>query len=196
MHDSAPYINIHTHNKVEGELSILTVGIHPYAAEGEERLEESAIGESVEAIGEIGLDFSIPIDRDVQETVFREQLALAQKLGFPVVIHAVRSVDYTLEVLREYKLRAVIIHGFIGSKQLTQKATRLGYYLSFGHRCFTSPKTLEALRETPLGNIFFETDTLDISIEEIYNRAAAYRVESLEEIKEQIYKNYKLIFNK
>ncbi len=197
MIDNAPYINIHTHKWVENELTISARGIHPFdALSGSELLKED-FDSSIEAVGEIGLDFSIDTPREVQEQLFIEQLQLADQLGLPVVLHSVRAVDRTLEILSKFtSLRAVIFHGFIGSTQQAKRATDRGYFLSFGHRCFASPKTLEALRTTPLDNLFFETDDHDISIEEIYHAAESYRPESLDEIRKAIYINYIKIFKK
>ncbi|MFI3323355.1 MAG: TatD family hydrolase [Rikenellaceae bacterium] len=197
MSNIPPYINIHTHREVENELTISTHGIHPYHSESGARLSPESIDNSIEAIGEIGLDFSRPINPETQESLFREQLDIALSQGLPVVIHAVRAVDRVLEILKEYKgLKAVIFHGFIGSMQQAQRATDSGYFLSFGHRTFSSPKSLEALRNTPITNLFFETDQHDITIEEIYKMGTEFRTESIEELREAIYKNYINIFKK
>ncbi len=196
MNKISPYINIHTHRNVENQISIECVGVHPYQAEDGTKLSLGSILPSTEAIGEIGLDFSRPISREKQENLFKEQLSIAEQLTLPVVIHSVRAMDRTFEILKGFSLPAVIFHGFIGSEHQAKEAVKRGYFLSFGHRCFASPKTLSALRSTPLVNIFFETDEADISIEEIYLQAAKYRTENLDEIKDQIYKNYTKIFKK
>ncbi len=154
------------------------------------------VDSSIEAIGEIGLDYSRPIDHTAQQALFEEQLSLAERLGLPVVIHCVRAFEPTMVTLAAFNLRAVIFHGFIGSLEQAQRALCRGYYLSFGHRTFTSPKTLTSLRDTPIAQLFFETDMGHTSIEEIYSMAAAVRGESEEAIKDQIYKNYKAIFKR
>ncbi|MFI3316842.1 MAG: TatD family hydrolase [Rikenellaceae bacterium] len=194
MSKISPYINIHTHKKVPGEISITTIGVHPYDAESGIELPAEKISPEIQAIGEIGLDFSRDIDRGAQEKLFTQQLSLAEHLQLPVVIHTARSMERSLEILNGFTLKAVIIHGFIGSVQQAQTAIGRGYFLSFGHRCFASPKTLTALSDSPLESIFLETDDFDISIEKIYEQAAAYRTESLDEIRNELYKNYTKIF--
>ncbi len=194
MSDIIPYINIHTHKRVENEISIECIGIHPYRAESGERLSKEMISENIEAIGEIGLDLSRPISITAQERLFEEQLLIAQETELPVVIHAVRAMDRVIEIVKRFELKAVIFHGFIGSEQQASTAIAKGYYLSFGHRCFASPKTLRALASAELTHIFFETDEDDTPIAQIYSQGAEYRQESLDEIKEQLYKNYKRIF--
>ena len=69
-----------------------------------------------------------------------------------------------------------------------------GYYLSFGVRTFSSPKTLEALRETPPGQLFLETDDSDTGIEEVYAHAAAVRGTTVEALKRATTENYERIF--
>ena len=70
-----------------------TVGVHPHEASSATRslltdLEALASHPRVVAIGEIGLDFYRDLaPRDVQRTVFAEQLALAARISKPVVVH-------------------------------------------------------------------------------------------------------------
>ena len=90
--------------------------------------------------------------------------------------------------------RAVIFHGFIGSPEQARRALEKGYYLSFGVRTFSSPKTLEALRETPPGQLFLETDDSDVPIEEIYAHAAGVKGIAQEELQRATLENYERIF--
>ncbi len=196
MRDNLPYVNIHTHKKGENELTIKCVGIHPYDAEKGLQLRMEEVDPSIEAIGEIGLDYSRDIDRTAQQKLFEQQLLIAEQLALPVVIHSVRAFEDVMKSLNGRELKAVIFHGFIGSKEQASAALKRGYYLSFGHRCFNSPKSLDALRNTPISNIFLETDESDIPIEGIYKRASEIRKENLEELKIELYKNYIDIFNK
>ncbi len=195
MRDIAPYINIHTHREEQNHRSIVTVGVHPYDADSL-AFESLQVGLDVEAIGEIGLDYSCAVDRDEQQRVFRAQLLIAQNHKLPVVLHCVKAFYPTCKILEEYNLAGVIFHGFIGSLQMAQYATSRGYYLSFGHRTFASPKTLDAIRNTKIDSIFFETDDEPISIEEIYRKAGEYREEDSEELREKIYKNYIKLFKR
>ena len=65
---------------------------------------------------------------------------------------------------------------------------------SFGERTFASPKTLAALRETPLSQLFLETDDSPVPIAEIYARAAEAKGVPEEELQRAILDNYKRIF--
>ena len=69
------------------------VGIHPHDVVALPKdyltqLEQLAIHEKVVAIGEIGLDYYRDLTpREMQQKIFREQLALCRSLELPVVIH-------------------------------------------------------------------------------------------------------------
>ena len=84
--------------------------------------------------------------------------------GLPVVLHCVRAFEPLMRELAASEPRAVIFHGFIGSPEQARQALAKGYCLSFGERTFASPKTLAALRETPLSQLFLETDDSPVPI--------------------------------
>ena len=215
-----PYINIHTHRPTGRGIELRTAGIHPWEADsqdveafaarfadkggsagtgvaggataGTERVGDEAA--EVQAIGETGLDFACPVPREAQFAALRAQLDLARRTGRPVVLHCVRAFEPLMRELAACEPRAVIFHGFIGSPEQAQQALRRGYYLSFGERTFASSKTLRALRETPLGQLFFETDAAGVTIEEIYARAAEALGRPVEELQRATLENYKRLF--
>ncbi|MFI3258863.1 MAG: TatD family hydrolase [Rikenellaceae bacterium] len=194
------YINIHTHNQNEGELTISTVGVHPWSAEehnltdGDVKRQFEADVEAADAVGEIGLDYAAEVDREEQQRLFVMQLKIAKKHRKPVVLHCVKAFEPTMQTLSTFPLRAVIFHGFIGSVAQMNQATEKGYYISFGERTFASPKTVKAVKECPVDRLLLETDTSSVSIEEIYAKISKLRIESVEELREAIYKNYNKIF--
>ena len=169
-------VNIHTHSPKEDELTLSTIGIHPYDAEiattdAVLSIERSALG--VDAIGEIGLDYSCKVNRESQELIFKAQLEVAQQYSKGVVLHCVRAFEPTMKILEKYRLKFVIFHGFIGSPEQALSATSRGYYLSFGERTFRSPKSIEAMKATPIDRLFLETDESHLSIDDIYRKASA-----------------------
>ena len=169
-------INIHTHNPKPSEITISSIGIHPYDAEGATTDSMLAIERgagSVDAIGEIGLDYCCNTDKAAQMLAFRVQLEIAQKAGKGVVIHCVKAFEDVMNILKDYSLKFVIFHGFIGSAVQAVRATERGYYLSFGERSFRSPKSIEAMRAVPVERLFLETDEAQVDIGEIYSRASA-----------------------
>lgn len=172
-------------------------GVAGETTAGTERVGSEIVGDEtaeVQAIGETGLDFACPVPREAQFNALRAQLALARQAGMPVVLHCVRAFEPLMRELAACEPRAVIFHGFIGSPEQARQALRRGYYLSFGERTFASSKTLRALRETPLGQLFFETDAAGVTIEEIYARAAEALGRPVEELQRATLENYKRLF--
>lgn len=186
------YIDIHTHNFTARHTELRAVGIHPWDAERTTLCEELFCG--AQAIGEIGLDYACNVNRAKQEELFRQQLAIAEQLGVPVVLHCVRAFARTLDILKEYRLRGVVFHGFIGSKEQMMQAVKRGYFISYGEAVLRSPKTAEAMRQTPLENLFLETDVSGKTIEEIYQIAARITGRDIETIINSITDNYNRLF--
>lgn len=191
------FIDIHTHNFTNRHTELHAVGIHPWNAE---KIEISEVCDeqftSADAIGEIGLDYACEVDRTRQEELFCRQLAIAQRTGKPVVLHCVKAFEPTMNLLLRYSLKTVIFHGFIGSKTQAEAAIKRGYFLSFGHPTARSPKSIEALRATPLSQLFVETDESGLSIEDIYREIAHLRGVSTEELIAATHENWNRIFSK
>ena len=187
------FVNIHTHRPQADELTISTRGLHPWEAERTEWPASEAFAD-VQAVGEVGLDWARPVDRVRQTDLLRMQLRSAEQLGKPVVLHCVRAFEPLMRVLEEYRLRAVIFHGFIGSPEQAAHALKRGYYLSFGERSLRSPRTAEVLRTMPADRLFLETDESETPIAEIYRRAAGLRDTTPGELGRVVRENYKRIF--
>ena len=187
------YIDIHTHHPSLRHIEPQTVGIHPWMAE--KKVLDTTIFDGAIAIGEIGLDFVCDVDRTVQEQIFRAQLREAEARKLPVVLHCVRAFEPMMKILAEHTLQGVIFHGFIGSPQQAERAIKRGYFLSFGPASFRSPKTVEALRNSPLNHIFAETDDSKEMIENVYQKIAIRKGISVDNLQDIIEENYKNIFN-
>lgn len=188
-------VDIHTHNRETKAKTVEAVGIHPWHALGADIATIESKAADADAIGEIGLDFACAVSREEQERIFRVQLAIAERLRKPVVLHCVRAFEEVMRVLRDFHLSAVIFHGFIGSKEQAQRAVAEGYYLSFGERTFRSPKTIAAMRNIPLSHLFVETDESSTPIEAIYEKIAELRGISIAELAAATEENYNRIFN-
>ena len=188
-------VDIHTHNTQTHAQTPVTVGVHPWHALNNDIATVEAKATEVDAIGEIGLDFACDVPKEIQRSVFRAQLAIAERYEKAVVLHCVRAFEEIMKTLSEYHLKAVIFHGFIGSVEQAQRAVRQGYYLSFGERTFLSPKSTTALRFTPLSSLFVETDESTTPIEEIYDKIALLRGVSTNELSAATRENFTRIFN-
>ena len=189
-------LDIHTHNAQTHAQTIDTVGIHPWHTLIGDVAEVERRAPSVDAVGEIGLDYACDVPREEQTALFRAQLAIAERLEKPVVLHCVRAFEDAIKVVANYHLRAVIFHGFIGSAEQAQRAVAQGHYLSFGERTSRSPKTIEALRSTPLSHLFVESDESTSPIEEIYAKIAELRGVEVSELLQATEDNFRRIFQK
>ena len=187
-------IDIHTHHPHPEITSPRMAGIHPWNAEKPRYQPDYA---NCDIVGETGLDYCVPVSREAQRELFEEQLQIAAEMDKPVVIHSVKATEEVLRILAKYPMiRRVVFHGFIGSKEQVQRAIDQGYYISFGERTFNSPKTIEALRSTPLSSLFVETDESTTPIEDIYDRIALLRGVSTTELTEATERNFNRIFSK
>lgn len=185
-------IDIHTHRATEA-VTIRTVGVHPWHA-AECSLPSAEEIMKADAVGEIGLDKACGVDFEMQRALFVKQLELAERFEKPVVLHCVRAFEEVMMLLEKHTLRAVLFHGFIGSREQASRAVKKGYYLSFGARTEGSNKTIEALRATPLERLFVETDEADTTIEAMYLTIARLRGTEVEKLEQATAENYKRIF--
>ena len=153
-----------------------TVGIHPHSAntlnkEIMGKIRELTANPKVVAIGEIGLDYYRNLSpREVQKQAFETQLALAEELGLPVVIHDREAHDDILQTLLRFegKIKGVM-HCFSGNKEMAQQCIDLGFKISF-NGTITYSKNHE-LREIAkwinLKNILLETDCPFLAPQEV-----------------------------
>ncbi|QMV42215.1 TatD family hydrolase [Cohnella cholangitidis] len=117
----------------------------------------------VVAIGEIGLDYYWDTSpKDIQHTVFREQIRLARRLNKPIVIHNRDAHEDIVKILKEEKAEEVggIMHCFSGSPETAKKCLDMNFYISFGgpvtFKNARVPK--EVMAQVPLDRILLETD--------------------------------------
>ena len=155
------------------------LGIHPiFVPQATEqdlallrRRVEAALGDPrFVAIGEIGLDFFLPMltetaMRDKQDHFMREQLRIARDFALPVLMHVRRSQDQVLKHVRQIRPAGGIAHAFNGSFQQAQAYIDLGFRLGFGGAMtFTRALQIRRLAATlPMEAIVLETDAPDIS---------------------------------
>lgn len=144
----------------------LAVGVHPNSAgrvglEHLPALREHARHARVVAIGEIGLDtFRDYAPMDAQEAWFRAQLALADEVGLPVVIHQRSELARTLAILEEARPQAGgVLHCFDEDAATVERARALGFKLGLGGVLTYGHAALEeAVRIAPEDMLVLETD--------------------------------------
>src|ERR1700691_1784549 len=146
-----------------------TVAVHPHEAskatdETFARMGELAMHPKVLAVGEMGLDYHYDFSpRDVQKSVFIEQMGIAAAAKKPIVIHTREAWDDTLALIEQHWTPhgiGGIMHCFSGGPDEAGRALDLGFYLSFGG-IVTFPKALAvqaAAKLAPRDRILIETD--------------------------------------
>jgi TatD DNase family protein len=141
------------------------LGIDPHQAASAEAGRVDELRELFEspravAVGETGLDgFHRHATLDEQRALFEAQLALAEELDLPVVVHSRDAESETAAALEPFG-GTVILHCF-SSLGLLETALARGYYLSFaGNATFPRADGLRrAASEVPAERILAETDS-------------------------------------
>jgi TatD DNase family protein len=150
----------HEHDGVYAAL-----GIHPHQAGSDDATRLAELREllgagRVVAVGETGLDFYRDYaPHDAQLELFERQLALAEELAKPVVIHTRAADDPTARALGRFG-GTVVLHCF-SSPGLLPVALERGYYVSFAGNV-TFPKAADlrgAAAAVPGDRLLAETDS-------------------------------------
>lgn len=142
------------------------VGIHPECVndtsdEALNEVETLLDAPKVVAVGEIGLDYHFEDNapREVQREWFAKQLALANRRGFPVIVHDRDAHGDTMELLCKYRPKGVV-HCFSGSVEMMREVVRLGMYIGLGGAVtFKNARVpVEVAAAVPLDHLLLETD--------------------------------------
>jgi TatD DNase family protein len=142
------------------------LGVHPHhaaaAAGAWQALRPLARAGRLVALGEIGLDYHYDFaPRDRQRDAFAAQLALAQELDLPIIIHEREAADDLLAILDREGCPPGVWHCFAGGPDLAAEALGRGLHLGFGG-LVTFPKGTEGIRAAarlcPRQRLLLETD--------------------------------------
>lgn len=182
--------------EIPAEAVYVSAEIHPWHLTEEnlscqiERMENMLSDSRVLALGEVGLDKLTECPYPIQIKAFEEIVSISEAYGKPLIIHCVKSVDELIAIRK--KMRPAlpwIMHGFRGKPQQADSLLRHGFYLSFGEH-YNS----QVMKEIPIERLFLETDESNVPIDELYNRAAAIRHISAEELKLAVLHNVNNVF--
>ncbi|TCI67395.1 TatD family deoxyribonuclease [Exiguobacterium sp. SH0S7] len=144
------------------------VGWHPVDAidctEAElARIEALMAHPKVMALGEIGLDYHWDKSpKDVQQLVFRQQIAIAKRTNMPIVIHNREATADVLDLLEEEHAEDVggVFHSYSMSVELLERCLKLNFYISLGGPVtFKNAKVpKQVAQQVPLDRLLVETD--------------------------------------
>jgi len=215
------YFNLHTHKftnnptilelvnqypwEFDESIPHYSIGIHPwYIDENRLELDLKIIEEKLQqpkclALGECGLDRRIEIPLAVQIKVFEKQIALAEIYQKPLILHLVAAFDELIEIKKRLDISVpVIIHGFSKNAQLAKQLLDNGFYLSFGKYLLQSRSVGTELeyvfKSVPNHRFFLETDTVEETLDEVYELAAQFKNMNISEMIEVVAINWKKVF--
>jgi TatD DNase family protein len=146
-----------------------TAGTHPHHAAIEADVPTAAIVALAAhpkciGIGEAGLDYHYDRSpRDIQQRVFRTNIAAARQVKLPLVIHARDADEDMIRILREEVEQggfSAILHCFTSSEKLARVGLELGFYISFsGVVTFKHSQELRRIAAlVPSDRLLVETD--------------------------------------
>lgn len=212
------YINLHTHKfsnladvievvnqypwEFDTTIPNYSIGIHPWYID-ENRLEfdleiiqqKLQLNECL-ALGECGLDKRIEIPLEVQISVFKRQLEIVKQTNKPIVLHCVAAYDEVIAIKKELKIEnPMIIHGFSKNEQVAQSLLKYGFYLSFGKYLLRNKDLEKVFTFAPENQILLETDTIEESIYQVYEKAASIKGISVDKMKAIVFTNFSKIFS-
>ncbi|MFI0426221.1 MAG: TatD family hydrolase [Flavobacterium sp.] len=212
------FINLHTHKfsnlsdvievvnqypwEFDASIPNYSIGIHPWFID-ENRLEKDLeiIKEKLQfteclALGECGLDKRIEIPLEMQILVFKKQLEIVKQMNKPIVLHCVAAFDEVIAIKKELKItNPMIIHGFSKNEQVAKSLLKNDFYLSFGKYLLRNPDLEKVFKFAPENQILLETDTIEESIYQVYEKAAAIKGISVDKMKAIVFTNFSRIFS-
>lgn len=215
-----------------------TVGVHPvhatksyhdtqelgeegkaFTSRGEEfdaeKYRKLAESTKVVAIGECGLDY-YRIEKETkekQEEAFIAQIALANELQKPLMLHvrssagAVDAYEDVLVILKKYAKVLGNVHFFAGTYDVAKKFWEMGFTTSFTGVVTFANQYDEVVEKAPLDMIHAETDAPYVApkpfrgtrneplhVREVYKRIAEMRKEDEEKVRLALLENAKRMF--
>lgn len=211
------FINLHTHHfsnsdevlevvnqypwEFSTEIPQYSIGIHPWYINQERVFEDlKMISEKLKdekclALGECGLDKRIETPLQLQTEVFQQQIELVQQTSKPIILHCVAAYQEVIGIKKEMNIEnPMIIHGFSKNEQVAKSLLDNGFHLSFGKYLLRNPDLEKVFKFVPNDLLFLETDTIEESIVEVYQKAANYKKITLEEMKQLVFDNFAKVF--
>lgn len=197
---------------------LLALGLYPelalsYTDKDIRSLKDLVGGGKVKAIGEIGLDFYHNYGSILQqEKLFREQIEIAIEFNLPIIVHSRDAFKDTYRILSSYRFNnPLILHCFSYSEEEANAFVEKGFYISFSGN-LTYPNAIgiqRAAMSVPVDRVLFETDSPyltpvpergqrnnPLNVKLVYKFFSKLRGVGIEELQNNVVKNFKRIFFK
>ena len=197
------------------EILNATLGIYPTTIEkmSEEELDDELKfikknKDKILGIGEIGLDFHLTKDKELQEkqvNFFKKTLTTLKELNKPFVIHSRKAERECIEILEELKIKKVVFHCFSGKLSLIKRIEGNGWLISIPANIDKSEHFQGAVQKTSISNLLTETDAPFLAPKDkdrsepsfvinTINKIAELKKLDKEEVKKNIFLNYQRTF--
>lgn len=205
----------------ENENICAVIGLHPVDDVTEEfdfeYYKKLASHPKVVAIGECGLDYyhAKIEDKARQQDIFEKQIAIANELKKPLMLHIRNGVSGThnaykdaIEILKKHARVHGDVHFFAGNVEEAHEFIKLGFRLSFTGVITFARNYDEVIKNIPLNMIMVETDAPYVApipyrgqrnepvyVIEVAKKIAEIRGESLEVVLPHLVENAKVTFD-
>lgn len=177
------------------------IGFHPWSAtkldsETKKRFEKLAGSKYVKALGEIGMDFTLP-SPEVQKELFIYEVSIAKQYDLPLNIHCMGGAHRDMmSILKANPSLRGIAHSFYGDNEMLMEWLDLGFYIA---PALINPTIV---RNIPLERLVVETDCIPmnslngpVDVILVVQYIASIRGTTAEEIGEATTTNLKRILN-
>mgnify|MGYP002510331276 CR=1 FL=1 len=151
------------------------MGVHPSETGGLDEddfawLRKQCGVDKVVAVGEIGLDYHWKEPEiSVQKKWFERQLALAEEVRLPVIIHSRDAAKDTLDMMQALHAERTggVVHCYSYTKEMAREYLDMDFYFGIGGVItFQNARKLkEAVEYIPIDRILLETDSPYLSPE-------------------------------
>ena len=145
-----------------------SLGIHPHEAWtyseaiAQQIIDQVGNNTKIIAVGEMGLDYHyMHSEKTVQQSVFSQQLVLAEELQLPVILHSREAQQDTMSILKSNPVtRKGVAHSFTSGLQMAKDLLEMDWYIGInGITTFRNAEEVrEVMRYVPLDRLLLETD--------------------------------------
>ena len=156
---------------------IPALGLHPLFCHHHRRQHLDALAgavkvHNVKIIGEIGLDKRKTEDYQTQLKYFSMQMDIAKVLQKPVIIHAVKSHQEIIAILKQCDFDGGgFIHAFNASYELAREYCKLGFKLGIGSLLhYPKSRLRERIKQIGVDHLVLESDAPDMPIPACQNK--------------------------
>ncbi len=180
------------------------VGCHPGLVKVQRSFDPerfTALLDQTALVGEIGLDGKSRVALDLQLTNLSTILKILQQKQRLVSIHSYAAAESLIEALEEIPIKGVILHWWLGDKELTRRAISLGCFFSLNTSSLQDSEHISLLpidrilteTDHPFGNKWSPAPQRPGSLKDVEVALASHHNITQEEMRRQIWKNFGML---